>query len=132
MRDTLTAAALQADRDAALEVGDDRVAEVIDRQAVVLDELADGFRIDNTRADRVAAGRDPGLELGLIDERYRPERLIGTVHRAFIGRHMVAWSDGRFLDVESATAHCVMVRLAVLDAERFTTPTTTTSRGAPA
>ena len=131
VRDTVTAAALQADKDAAIAAGDNRAAEIIDRQIAALDGLPDGFRIDRTRGDVVTADRDPGLELSVIDERHRPDREIATAHRAFVGRHMIAWSGGRYLDVESATAHCVMVRLAVLDAERFTTPTTT-SQGAPA
>ena len=125
MRDTPTAGALHAERQAALELGDDHAAEIIYLRAALLDELPAGFRIERTRADGVPAGRDPGLELGLIDEHYRPERLIGTVHRAVIGRQMIAWSNGRYLEVECAAAHCVMVRFAVLDAERFTTPTTT-------
>ena len=132
MRDTLTADTLHAESQAALELGDDYAAEIIDLRAALLDELPAGFRIERTRADGVPAGRDPGLELGLIDEHYRPERLIGTVHRAVIGRQMIAWSNGRYLEVECAAAHCVMVRFAVLDAERFTTPVTTTRRGAPA
>ena len=133
MRDTVTAATLQADKDVATAAGNETAAEIIDRQIAALNELPDGFRLERTRADLVAADRDPGLELSVIDARHRPDREVGTAHRAFIGRHMIAWSDGRYLDVESATAHCVMVRLAVLDAERFTTPTTaSTSRAAPA
>ena len=133
MQDTVTADALQADRDAATALGDEHAVAVVDREIALLDDLPDGFRIERTRADGVAAGCDPGLELRLIDARYRPQRLVGTAHRAFIGRHLLGWSDGpsagRYRDVQSATAHCVMVRLAVLDAERFSTPTT---EGAPA
>ena len=112
----------------AAALGDEHAVTVIDRQIALLDNLPDGSRIERTRADGVAAGCDPGLELRLIDARYRPQRLVDTAHRAFIGRHLLGWSDGpsagRYRDVQSATAHSVMVRLAVLDAEPFSTPTT--------
>ena len=134
LTDAVTGDTLQGDKDAASALGDEHAVAVVDRQIELLEDLPDGFEIERTRHDRVAAGRDPGLQLRLIDARYRPRRLIGTAHRAFIGRHVIAWSDGpaagRYQDVESAIAQCVMVRLAILDAERFTTPTTATTEGA--
>ena len=51
IRDTLTADTLHADKDtAALDLGDDHAAEIIDRQAALLDGLPAGFRIERTRA----------------------------------------------------------------------------------
>ena len=127
-QDTVTADTLQADKDAAAALGDEHAVTVIDRQIALLDNLPDGpgSSVPARMASRPAA--TPALQLGLIDARYRPQRLVDTAHRAFIGRHLLGWSDGpsagRYRDVQSATAHSVMVRLAVLDAEPFSTPTT--------
>lgn len=116
MRDTLTPAALQSDHDDAVDADD---AAHVQRQLELLVELPNGLRIDRTRADRVPAGRDPGLELTVVDDRYRPPRLVASVARRLIGKQAVTWTPGQLCDPQSTAAFVVAVRFALLDAERF-------------
>ena len=89
---------------------------------------APGWLSTSSSASRRRAGRSRplGLGLGLIAQHQPAPSAHRHRHRAVIGRQMIAWSTGRYLEVECAAAHCVMRRRWMLSGTT-TTPVTTTS-----
>lgn len=113
----LRAGVLLLDREKAAAAGDERGAARARSQLVVMAELPDGFVIERTQYV-VELPRDPGCELQVFDERFRPRRIIGKVARRRIGRQAVTWTPGQLLDPVQAEAMIVALRYAVTDAER--------------
>lgn len=113
----LTQGVLTRDRERAAEHGDERGAARARSQMVALAELPAQFVIERTQM-AVEPSRDPGCELQVFDERFRPRRIIAKVARRRIGRQAVSWTPGQLLDPVQAEAMIVALRYAVTDAER--------------
>lgn len=113
----LTQGVLLLDREKAAEAGDERGAARARSQMVLLADLPSEFVIERTQMV-VEPSRDPGCELQVFDERFRPRRIVGKVARRRIGRQAVTWTPGQLLDPVQAEAMIVALRYAVTDAER--------------
>lgn len=85
--------------------------------AAALRELPEGFRIERVQGS-VGPGRDPGMELTLLDARRTYPEPIAKVARRRIGPQRISWTGGPQLrDAAQAAAFAVTLRLAVIDAE---------------
>lgn len=120
VRDTLTPDVLIEEWGEAQQWIEDRVALAVGRAAMeemvgTLRRLPTGFRVERVQG-RPARGGDPGCELTLIDERRRPERLVGRVDRRLIGEQRVTWTARQLVDPLSAKAFAVVLRVAAVDA----------------
>lgn len=119
-RDVLTVDVLIEEHGAALEWIDDRAAldaadARFDAMKAALGMLPDGFVVERVMGQ--APGRPSGCELTLLDERFRPARLVGKVVRRVIGRQRVGWTGVQLADPVAARAFAAVLALAAADAE---------------